>query len=632
MRLGARILAILALLAVSASPAGSSPPGTVPDRQLGPQLERFLSSTGKTAAVIEEAQRIAQAYEAHGDDRSAARALSRGVEAAAQGQDWPSVIDLGTRQALLCRAAADEHCEAVALMNLANADAGAGRTAIALGRLERAGSLFRRAGDYSAAVVARFNAAGARFDLGDADGALRELSSIESSLRPLGNNLAVNFDLSMSGIMIDAGNAAAALEAAQRADAEYKPDLLHADRYYSVASVRARSQALAGLALAMLGRPADSRTAFQSAFAAVGSASDTFETNMRFASALLAQHRASEAVVVVKRLDQLAANEGEVAKRDVHKLAARVYSAAGQPAQALHHETAAAELQGKFYRDSLAEAVIASGSSIALNERDSAAEQLRASNERQREKDGRALRHTRRLAFWALSILLFATATGFAVLRWRAGRARQAELARERARIAGEIHDTLLQGFIGVTMQVRAFALTAQAAGQPDLAGSLGRIARDASSSLAEARRAMLRIHTPQAMPTGSLATATAEWLTTLQLTDGVALTFDAAVDLPVINQDRTRELYYVVREAVTNALRHSHPSTVHVELRARGAQLEATVRDNGSGFDPALCAAARQDRWGLQLMRERMSRIGGLLSISAAPGGGTIVTARVRC
>jgi signal transduction histidine kinase len=85
--------------------------------------------------------------------------------------------------------------------------------------------------------------------------------------------------------------------------------------------------------------------------------------------------------------------------------------------------------------------------------------------------------------------------------------------------------------------------------------------------------------------------------------------------------------LYRVAQEALRNAARHSSASSVEVELRAVGGELERAVRDDGVGFDPT----RKQTRpsLGLAGMRQRLSLVDGELLIDTAPGNGTTIVAR---
>jgi signal transduction histidine kinase len=81
--------------------------------------------------------------------------------------------------------------------------------------------------------------------------------------------------------------------------------------------------------------------------------------------------------------------------------------------------------------------------------------------------------------------------------------------------------------------------------------------------------------------------------------------------------------LYFAVREALHNALRHARGATVHVALRAVEGHVHAMVRDDGPGFDPTLVP---EGRWGLLGMRERARNLGGTTMVSSSPGEGTTV------
>jgi signal transduction histidine kinase len=60
-------------------------------------------------------------------------------------------------------------------------------------------------------------------------------------------------------------------------------------------------------------------------------------------------------------------------------------------------------------------------------------------------------------------------------------------------------------------------------------------------------------------------------------------------------------------REAVVNALRHSHPTNVEVEVEGQQGGLRVVVRDNGCGFDGHSVRSARNSHWGLRGMQERL-------------------------
>jgi signal transduction histidine kinase len=88
----------------------------------------------------------------------------------------------------------------------------------------------------------------------------------------------------------------------------------------------------------------------------------------------------------------------------------------------------------------------------------------------------------------------------------------------------------------------------------------------------------------------------------------------------PVIHD----EIYYIGREALANAFRHSGASEVVVEIEYTTAHLRILVRDNGCGMDPQVLNSGREGHWGLSGMRERAERIGGKLKVLSMTNAGT--------
>jgi signal transduction histidine kinase len=98
-----------------------------------------------------------------------------------------------------------------------------------------------------------------------------------------------------------------------------------------------------------------------------------------------------------------------------------------------------------------------------------------------------------------------------------------------------------------------------------------------------------------------------------------------AADDVPPLPAAVEVAAYRIVLEAVMNALRHARARTCMVELAREGRALRIDVRDDGVGLDPTAGAGV-----GLRSMRERATELGGVCTIEAAPGGGTLVRARL--
>jgi signal transduction histidine kinase len=87
------------------------------------------------------------------------------------------------------------------------------------------------------------------------------------------------------------------------------------------------------------------------------------------------------------------------------------------------------------------------------------------------------------------------------------------------------------------------------------------------------------------------------------------------------LGPSRSLDLLRLLQESLTNVLKHSRASQVHVCVRRDGENLSVEVRDDGQGFDPSHTATRGA---GLSSLRARTTRLGGMLHITPSPGGGT--------
>jgi len=195
----------------------------------------------------------------------------------------------------------------------------------------------------------------------------------------------------------------------------------------------------------------------------------------------------------------------------------------------------------------------------------------------------------------------------------------------ERARIAQELHDTLLQGFAGVTLQLKTAELALPE--EPDVAvETILKVQRLARESLREARERVWDMREP-VLGSEDLPAAL----------DGVARerTAGTGIEVSLVSTGRRRRLtrpvedaaFRIGREAVVNAVRHAeaHRLDIHAEFGPESLRLE--VRDDGRGFTPREAEDAHQTgHFGLSGARERAARMGGWCDVRAQPGGGTVV------
>jgi signal transduction histidine kinase len=101
------------------------------------------------------------------------------------------------------------------------------------------------------------------------------------------------------------------------------------------------------------------------------------------------------------------------------------------------------------------------------------------------------------------------------------------------------------------------------------------------------------------------------------------------AEDVGELDAVAARELEWILREALRNAERHAHATSVQVRLRTLGGRAVLTVADDGEGFEPPddLQDLVRGRHFGVVGMRERAQLAGGDLSVESAPGEGCVLS-----
>jgi signal transduction histidine kinase len=205
--------------------------------------------------------------------------------------------------------------------------------------------------------------------------------------------------------------------------------------------------------------------------------------------------------------------------------------------------------------------------------------------------------------------------------------ARFAAQLEERTRLAREIHDTLLQGFTGVSLQL--LAAMGRPHGSPEYESALRDVLSLAQKTLADARQAVWDMR-PPALDDGDF-TLTLRAILEQRLSEH-ALALDYIVrGMPhILPPDVETVVFRVAQEAIVNVVKHAAAQTVRVKLVYGHRSVRLTVADDGHGFhiDPDLRTYA--GHWGLLGMRERASQLHGQLAVQSAPGRGTKVVLQV--
>jgi signal transduction histidine kinase len=211
-----------------------------------------------------------------------------------------------------------------------------------------------------------------------------------------------------------------------------------------------------------------------------------------------------------------------------------------------------------------------------------------------------------------------------AVTRAEAARLRQqteAETASDvHERVARELHDGPLQLMSAIMLHLR---LLRAADARADAFGGLETEMEQAIRQM----RALIR-HLRVSHPEASLQDRVREALTRLEQAHGLSWSMEWNEPEGLLQDVVADELFQVINEALANVYRHSSAKRVEVRSRVAGEVFEVTVRDDGVGFDvaQALRLDARRLSFGLISMQERVSALGGVLTLRSQPGRGTRV------
>ena len=190
-----------------------------------------------------------------------------------------------------------------------------------------------------------------------------------------------------------------------------------------------------------------------------------------------------------------------------------------------------------------------------------------------------------------------------------ARRSCRAAVRAERARMARDVHDGLAQELAFIVTQARRMAAK-------DSKTEVEAIAGAAERALDESRTLIGDLSAGEDRPVDVAIAAAAE-----ELAHRTGASVRVAASDGVVLPQATRDaLVRIVREGVTNAVRHAQASDITVELTGE-RDIRLTIADNGVGFDPATVS---RGGFGLRSMRERARAAGGDLEYLSRPGAGT--------
>ena len=198
----------------------------------------------------------------------------------------------------------------------------------------------------------------------------------------------------------------------------------------------------------------------------------------------------------------------------------------------------------------------------------------------------------------------------------------KAAAIQERRRITYELHDGILQSLATIILRLES-CRSQLLDSQKELGRDLEGVEDYTRNSMTEIRN-FLAGKEPQPLAPGTLIEKLRDELKFLHQSLGLEVILESEPEDPNLPHHIEREVYYALREALTNVTKHSHASQAEIKIIQTPDLLQASLKDNGVGFDQG----NQKNRMGLGLsgMEDRIKKIGGRLTIKSSPGLGTAV------
>jgi signal transduction histidine kinase len=228
---------------------------------------------------------------------------------------------------------------------------------------------------------------------------------------------------------------------------------------------------------------------------------------------------------------------------------------------------------------------------------------------------------------WFLALCgLAATSAAWGAYRLHVRNIRQrfAAVLEERNRLAREMHDTLIQGCVGVSALLEA-ASHAQSVSPSISSELLERARTEVRAAVDEARMAVWNLR--HVSGNGEdLVAAVSQLAHLITLETGIPVKFDSLGAPLALGAEGGRSLLMLIREALLNSVRHAAPKALSVLLTFDRRSLHVEIGDDGCGFDSSVSPSSDGHHYGLIGMRERVEKLGGDFRLTSSPGKGTQV------
>ncbi len=201
-------------------------------------------------------------------------------------------------------------------------------------------------------------------------------------------------------------------------------------------------------------------------------------------------------------------------------------------------------------------------------------------------------------------------------LKEYARQTRELAITRERNRLASELHDVLAHTLSGLTVHLEAIDAVIPP-DQRSLREEIRRAIKSSRGGLKETRRAL---HDLRAQPieTYGILHAMDQMVQQYTLRGEMIIHCDLDSSLDQLSEALEQNLYRILQECLENVIHHAQADRVTVSCRGAENMIHLMVEDNGIGFDPDL--VDKKHHFGLISIRDRVSRLGGTVTITSSP------------
>jgi signal transduction histidine kinase len=199
----------------------------------------------------------------------------------------------------------------------------------------------------------------------------------------------------------------------------------------------------------------------------------------------------------------------------------------------------------------------------------------------------------------------------------------------ERKEISRELHDEIVQGLIGINIDLSALSKEVPSEVHP-MKAKIARIQQMVEDSVKSLHRFARELR-PAVLDDLGLIPALQAYGKRLAAQKKINVQMTAFAGIEALSGAKLLTLFRVAQESLTNVARHAHATKVSLRITKVSDAIRMEISDNGKSFDVGRVLRARDPkRLGLVGMKERIEMVGGNLTISSASGKGTTVLVKI--